>query len=222
EKQLTLGTLAPLLAGAVGVGQTGLAARLAAVLDEQFAAYGYPRVARGGLMDAAVAMTAPGFVGQWPPGAREAALGAETALLTPAGGLAPGERWGDKSVAWTPETALFAYAWASGGEPHRATRWLVWLDEHRTPHGALPERVDASGQPIGPAPLAWTAALVVLTQHELGALVPAAQVFAGCDGTSRPRLDVVAARQQPGDPVTNRRRAAARRSRTGSRPRPAR
>jgi GH15 family glucan-1,4-alpha-glucosidase len=53
------------------------------------------------------------------------------------------------------------------GRPQVATRWLDWLDAHRTRWGSLPEKVLADGAPAGPAPLAWTAALVVLTAAEL-------------------------------------------------------
>jgi GH15 family glucan-1,4-alpha-glucosidase len=44
---------------------------------------------------------------------------------------------------------------------------MDWLDAHRTRWGSLPEKVLADGAPAGPAPLAWTAALVVLTAAQL-------------------------------------------------------
>lgn len=181
---LTLGTLAPLLAGARAAGEDALADRLAAVLADEFAAYGYPRLSRTSAQDAAVAMTSPAFLGQWPPGARDAAARAQTALTTGAGGIKPGEKWKDDGISWTPETALFAYAWASDGQDDRAAALLAWLDAHRTGAGALSEKVLDDGSPAGPAPLGWTGALVVLTQAELGALVPAAQVYPQCASTS--------------------------------------
>ena len=53
------------------------------------------------------------------------------------------------------------------GPAHEARRWLDWLAGHCTWWGSLPEKVLPDGAPAGPAPLAWTAALVVLTEHEL-------------------------------------------------------
>jgi GH15 family glucan-1,4-alpha-glucosidase len=79
-----------------------------------------------------------------------------------AGGLAPGASWRDDGVSWTPQTALYALAAASTGELDRAKTWLTWLAEHRTASGALPEKVLADGSPAAVAPLAWTAALVIL------------------------------------------------------------
>jgi len=58
---------------------------------------------------------------------------------------------------------------ASDGKPDVAARWLDWLDTHRTAWGSLPEKVNADGTPGGPAPLAWTAASVVLAVATLDA-----------------------------------------------------
>ena len=55
----------------------------------------------------------------------------------------------------------------TSGHPLVAERWLTWLDGHCTSWGSLPEKVLPDGNPAGPAPLAWTAALVVLTENEL-------------------------------------------------------
>jgi glucoamylase len=90
-------------------------------------------------------------------------------MRRPAGGLAPGEGWKDDGISWTPETALFALAAAATGDRPAAERYLAWLEAHTTAHGALPEKVLSDGSPAGPAPLAWTSALVVLTAHELEA-----------------------------------------------------
>ena len=60
-----------------------------------------------------------------------------------------------------------AYTAAAVGRDETAEHWLEWLDAHRTPWGSLPEKVNRSGQPAGPAPLLWTAALVLLTLDEL-------------------------------------------------------
>ena len=43
----------------------------------------------------------------------------------------------------------------------------AWLDRHRTPAGSFPEKVLADGRPASVAPLAWTAAAVVLTADAL-------------------------------------------------------
>ena len=56
------------------------------------------------------------------------------------------------------------------GRPQLAAHWMDWLSAHRTPWGSLPEKVLATGAPAGPAPLAWTAALVVLTAAELDSI----------------------------------------------------
>jgi GH15 family glucan-1,4-alpha-glucosidase len=48
-----------------------------------------------------------------------------------------------------------------------AVTWLRWLDQHRTAAGSLPEKVLANGQPASVAPLAWTAAAVVITADQL-------------------------------------------------------
>jgi GH15 family glucan-1,4-alpha-glucosidase len=58
----------------------------------------------------------------------------------------------------------------SAGAPDRNTtdwRGMDGLDGHRTPAGALPEKVTRTGRPAGPAPLVWTAALTLLTLDEL-------------------------------------------------------
>ena len=52
---------------------------------------------------------------------------------------------------------------AEAGEVARATVLLDWLDRHRTTAGSLPEKVLNDGRPAAVAPLAWTAALTLLT-----------------------------------------------------------
>ncbi|MDR1825875.1 MAG: hypothetical protein LBR27_11215 [Bifidobacteriaceae bacterium] len=180
ETIITLGTVAPLRAGALAIGRTDLVAGLDQVLAAYFQPFGYPRYAKGSDLDAAAAMLAPAFQGEWPGGAATAGLAAERALARPAGGLAPGEGWRRDGVSWTPETALFAYAWASAGQAERAESWLTWLDQHRTDQGSLSEKVLADGSPAGPAPLSWTAALVVLAGASLGELAPASEVAVTC------------------------------------------
>ena len=46
------------------------------------------------------------------------------------------------------------------------------LADHRTTTGTLPEKVNRDLEPAGEAPLAWTAALVVLTSTALHGSLP--------------------------------------------------
>lgn len=147
-----------------GVDPEGLAdraARLRSRIVEEFGP-GFPRHA-GGRPDAAVTFLLPPFVEVPVAGADRARLRSQGAQLRPAGGLAPGAGWHNDGISWTPETALQALAAAHGGHTEEAERWLDWLADHRTVTGALPEKVLHDGQPAAVAPLAWTAALVVLT-----------------------------------------------------------
>ena len=123
-----------------------------------------PRFPRhvGGRPDAAVTLLLPPFVDVPVPGADAARLSAQGAQRRPAGGVAPGAGWRNDGVSWTPQTALQAVAAAHNGHPQEATRWLDWLDEHRTAAGALPEKVLHDGDPAAVAPLGWTAALVLI------------------------------------------------------------
>jgi glucoamylase len=139
------------------------AGRLDAAIAREFAPTGYQRTtgARSGA-DAAVNFLAPPFA---PPNARIEAAIADAAerLRAPNGGLLPGERWPqDPSVAWTPETALFALSAAASGDEDAADRWLGWLAAHRTSLGAFPEKVNGDGEPKAAAPLGWTEAIVLL------------------------------------------------------------
>ena len=68
-----------------------------------------------------------------------------------------------------PETLLFALAFAANGERERAAHLLEWTAGHRTKLGAIPEKVCFDGRPAHVAPLAWSAALVVLTLDKLRA-----------------------------------------------------
>jgi glucoamylase len=140
------------------------AARLDGAIARGFAPIGYPRTTdpRSGA-DAAVNFLAPPFA---PPDPHLKAAIAEAAerLRVPNGGILPGENWPhDPTVAWTPETALFALSASASGDEQTADRWLGWLAAHRTSLGAFPERVDGDGQPRSAAPLGWTEAIVVLS-----------------------------------------------------------
>lgn len=182
EQSVTLGTAAAVLAGLRSaaevlplVGEPALAERtaaaahaLATVVHGRFGARGYPRLLDDPAPDAAVTFLAA------PIGPRDAdatvltAMGrAQLAMARPAGGVAPGVGWKDDGISWTPETGLFAAAWAATGERARAESLLHWLGEHRTEAGSFPEKVLYDGRPAAVAPLAWTAALVVIARHEL-------------------------------------------------------
>jgi len=63
--------------------------------------------------------------------------------------------------------ATYAMASACQASRPEAVNWLRWLDQHRTAAGSLPEKVLANGQPASVAPLAWTAAAVVITADEI-------------------------------------------------------
>lgn len=137
------------------------AGRLAAVLREDWAPRGYPRTLPRGGADAAVGLLAA-FAPDLPdlPVAVTAAAGA---LTLPNGGVRPGEDWPhDDGIAWTPEVAMLALGAARTGA-RAAAAGLDWLDRHRTPSGAVPEKVAADGSPSSVAPLGWSSALVLLT-----------------------------------------------------------
>lgn len=185
----SLGTAAPMLAGLVAsqkmyaalgeqarADRCGAAAsRLRAIISNRFAggyqrfgasSFGRLRMGGGGL-DAAVTFLMPPFALSASPQVVEAWRRYQIDALRPGGGLAPGSRWKQDGISWTPETALVAYTAAMSGRPEVAAHWMDWLSAHRTPWGSLPEKVLATGAPAGPAPLAWTASLVVLTAAEL-------------------------------------------------------
>ncbi|MBN8881880.1 MAG: glycoside hydrolase family 15, partial [Salana multivorans] len=50
----------------------------------------------------------------------------------------------------------------SAGEEELARELIDWTLEHRTASGAIPEKVLADGSPAAVAPLAWSAANLVL------------------------------------------------------------
>lgn len=122
----------------------------------------YPRRVGAGA-DAAVSFLLPPYVQVPVEGAEAARQQGQRSQLRRAGGLAPGADWRPDGVSWTPETALQALAAAEAGRSAEAAHWLGWLDDHRTRAGSLPEKVIHNGRPAATAPLAWTAALVVLS-----------------------------------------------------------
>lgn len=173
----SLGTVAPMVAGLRATADRGPSAeRWAAgqaarrLTETVFSTMGpsLERFGNRGGLDAAVAMLMPPF---GPDDARTTKrwMAYQREAMRTSGGLAPGVEWKQDGTSWTPETALVAYTAAAVGRDETAEHWLDWLDEHRTPWGSLPEKVNRSGQPAGPAPLLWTAALVLLTLDELEA-----------------------------------------------------
>ena len=181
ETRLTLGVAAPLLAGLHGAvaafGALGDVAgrdaalrgadRLAAAIHRRFGADGYPRHLGGGDRCTSVAFLMPPYVPDSPSAVLDAFDLARTELQRPAGGLAPGAGWKRDGISWTPETATFAMAAAGSGREDYARTTLRWLAEHRTAAGSLSEKVLHDGSPAAVAPLAWTAANVVLAVDAL-------------------------------------------------------
>lgn len=179
QSEVSLGLAAPILAGlragprvfrvlgdpARVARAERAAARFALVVERTFAP-SYQRFGSWGGRDAALTFLLPPF-GPVSPHVLAALSGYEQGARRPAGGLAPGTAWRNHDEAWTPETALVAWSHAVRGDRLAAQEWLDWLDGIRTSWGALPEKVLPDGSPAGPAPLAWTAALVVLTLAEL-------------------------------------------------------
>ncbi|MQA96408.1 MAG: glycoside hydrolase family 15 [Streptosporangiales bacterium] len=185
EDEPTLGTAAALLAGlraatdlARRTGRWAEAARWGAAtvrlrdaVGRAFGRDGYQRYGTRGGADAAVTFLGPPF-GPSSPGVRAAQRRALRRLRLRGGGVTPGESWRRDSVAWTPETAMFALAAAASGDRDTAGSLLSWLDTHRTGLGAVPEKVAPNGSPASVAPLGWTAATVLLTLAALERRVP--------------------------------------------------
>jgi glucoamylase len=183
ERRTTLATAAVLRAGlgsaARIAGWTGDDAaadrastaerRLSLVIAERFGEHGYPRRlgGRAGSVDLGVALLLPPFAQQVDPAAYARFERAPSRMTRPAGGLAPGGSWKRDGISWTPTTATWALAAAGSGDTAQALERLRWLEAHRTAEGSLPEKVLADGRPAAVAPLAWTAAAVVLTADEL-------------------------------------------------------
>lgn len=182
ERRLTLATAALVRSGleagaelyrvvddARGATLAAAAARTTAAVRVAFAADGYPR-RRGGpasSVDLGVVFLLPPFARDAAPDVVAAWRTLPTFLRRPAGGLAPGGSWPDDGISWTNSTASYALAAAALGDRATATAWLGWLDAHRTAAGSLPEKVLADGRPAAVAPLAWSAAAVVLTADTL-------------------------------------------------------
>ena len=183
ERMRTLATSAILLAGlqssarlfgylgesdhALVATETGLS--LQASIVRSFGPSGYSRYPGGRARDVDLGVTflqAPFVEFAEVAATRSAWESVPTYGARPGGGLAPGGGWKRDGVSWTSTAATYAMA-AACIDPPQATRWLKHLDAHRTATGALPEKVLADGSPASVAPLAWTAAAVIVTVDEL-------------------------------------------------------
>ncbi|AEI10946.1 glycoside hydrolase 15-related protein [Cellulomonas gilvus ATCC 13127] len=183
EHALTLGTVAPLVGGleqagvvltaAGDVTRATTAAAAAADLRRVTVARFGPDYARyaadqpgGAGLDAAAAFVGAPFWAQPAPGAPEARVTAAAQMRRPVG-LAPAGQWRDDGITWTPQTSLFAWVAAENGDDEAARAWLDAIDAHRTGSGSIPEKILADGRPAAVAPLAWSAANVLLALDAL-------------------------------------------------------
>lgn len=147
------------------------ATRLRSRITADFGPDGYPRRlgGRAGSVDLGVAFGLPPFARATDPGLLRAWRTVPRRLHRPAGGLAPGGSWHRDGISWTNVTATAAMTDAALGDRSAAVDWLRWIDAHRTPAGSIPEKVLWDGRPASVAPLAWSAAAVVITATELRA-----------------------------------------------------
>ena len=145
------------------------AARLRTVILQTFGPAGFPRYpgGRADSVDLGVSFLLPPFTRRVEPAAVAAWRQAGFAMSRPAGGLAPGGSWRRDGISWTNATATYALTAAALGESDQARAWLSWLGRHRTAAGSFSEKVLADGRPASVAPLAWTAAAVLLTADTL-------------------------------------------------------
>lgn len=172
ERSVTLGimtaTLTGLQAGARLTGEPGAhraAETFTLLLQKTFGRSGFQRYRGGGGADSALAFLDATGVHDVAP--RAQLLGLRSELSRPGGGIAPGASWREDGVSWTPSTSLLGLALARAGEADAATEILRWLAEHRTAAGSLPEKVLFDGRPAEVAPLAWTAANVLIALDAL-------------------------------------------------------
>jgi glucoamylase len=181
EKQVTLGTVAPLLAGLQACQSmytvlghpssaqecASAAATLASDIRSTFGPQ-YTRYPHGhGEADASVAMLLPPFTDFRDPHLNAAFQKLLKDSRRAGGGYAPGTGWRNDGVSWTPETALYALSAAVNGDTATAQSIITWLGKHRTQAGSFPEKVLFDGSPAAVAPLSWTASVVLLTLFSL-------------------------------------------------------
>lgn len=183
ENKLTLATASMILAGlssahflylllqepTLAVETQDSAKRLANAIKRRFAPDDYPRDLGGSAksVDLGVSFLLPPFVPT--QDSNIAAVWRQSALhmRRPAGGLAPGGSWRNDGVSWTTSTSSFAITCAYVDQRAITLKWLNWLDQHRTAAGSIPEKVIYDGQPASVAPLAWSAAAVIIAISKL-------------------------------------------------------
>jgi GH15 family glucan-1,4-alpha-glucosidase len=143
--------------------------RLRTAIRSTFGQNDYPRRVggRGDSIDLGVDFLLPPLASSVDPAVVGAWEQAPRVMSRPGGGLAPGGSWRRDGVSWTNVTASRAMTAAFLGHRDEALAWLRWLDQHRTAAGSLPEKVLPDGRPASVAPLAWTAAAVVITADQL-------------------------------------------------------
>jgi GH15 family glucan-1,4-alpha-glucosidase len=187
DSRLSLGTAAPVAAGlaaapgllhALGDTSTAHAASVRAgevrrAVQRGFGAQGYPRYLGDDEPDASLSFLLPPFTDTTDQDVATTWRRALPAMRRPAGGLAPGAGWKNDGISWTPQTALAGLSAAHQADLASARAHLLWLSAHRTMLGAIPEKVLSNGQAAGPAPLAWSDALVILTAAEIERAAPA-------------------------------------------------
>jgi len=144
-----------------------LKSRLESGIAQYFEPAGFPRRLTGPPRDAAITFLMPPFTSHASEAVMDAWEGAVEIMGRPAGGIAPGESWPNDGVSWTPQTSLAALVAASSGDHLTAQEWLTWIDDHRTPLGSIPEKVQSDGSPGAVAPLGWSAAVVLVALTEL-------------------------------------------------------
>lgn len=88
-------------------------------------------------------------------------------LNRPAGGLAPGGSWKNDGISWTTSTSIAAVVAAGCQDRRESVARLRWIDQHRTSQGSISEKVLFDGSPAAVAPLAWSAAAVLIAADEL-------------------------------------------------------
>jgi GH15 family glucan-1,4-alpha-glucosidase len=186
NRRLSLGTAAPLALGLHAaadlqkrLGNTDSATRaqqrgdrLSLTIRTRFGIDDYPRYLGGGEPDAAVAFLLPPFAAHTDPEVLADWKRASALIRRQGAGLAPGAGWRNDGISWTLQTALFALTAAATGDRELAQWRLDWISAHRTTYGALPEKVLSNEAPAGPAPLTWTAAMVVLVLTTLDEVSP--------------------------------------------------
>ncbi|MEK8227682.1 hypothetical protein NKG05_18600 [Oerskovia sp. M15] len=178
--ELTLGTVAPLLAGleaarsfyedgerwdrAADAGRAAL--RLRTAIEDRFGSQGYPRHVSGGPQDAATTFALPPFQPTALAGAEEAWRSSVMSMLRPAGGVAPGAAGGPTASRGRPRPPCSRSP--APRSARRRPRRAGWTGSTRT---GLPPGDPGEGPrgrvPAAVAPLTWSSALVVLTLVEM-------------------------------------------------------